>query len=82
MTRNIFFNQFNTLTINGDITNHINAEQIQKSHEDHIHSLNKEIENLKHVIARIIKKGMILKNERVFVRFLTTKRDYKKYLNG
>jgi transcriptional regulator with XRE-family HTH domain len=51
-----FFNQVNNQTINGDIKNHINAEQIQKSHEDHIHSLNKEIENLKHVIQELLKK--------------------------
>ena len=50
-----FFNQINNQTINGDIKN-TNSETIQKAYEDHILSLNKEIENLKHVINELLKK--------------------------
>jgi len=51
-----FFNSVNNQTINGDIKNQSNPELIQKAYEDHIESLNKEIEHLKGIINELMKK--------------------------
>ena len=51
-----FFNQVNNQTINGDIKNQSNPELIQKAYEDHILSLNKEIEHLRGMISELMKK--------------------------
>lgn len=51
-----FFNQVNNQTINGDIKNQSNSELLQKAYEDHINSLNKEIEHLRNVISDLMKK--------------------------
>jgi transcriptional regulator with XRE-family HTH domain len=51
-----FFNQVNNQTINGDIKNQTNSELMQKAYDDHIQSLNKEIEHLRGMISELMKK--------------------------
>ncbi len=51
-----FFNSVNNQTINGDIKSQNNNDYLQKTHEAHIISLTKEIENLKHIISELLLK--------------------------
>jgi transcriptional regulator with XRE-family HTH domain len=51
-----FLNKFDNQSINCDVKIQSNQGLIQKAYEDHIQSLNKEIEHLRGIVSELMKK--------------------------